>query len=192
MKVELGPKNYLYPALVVLVGANINGKPNYTPVAHTGLMINRSSVALTSNSHSNKGIKENGTFSINIPSQEQLILTDYCGLVSGRDTDKGALFTNFYGELGTAPMIEECPLNMECKVVETTVSPFARSTPADVYIAEIIATYCNEDVLTDGKFDLIKAKPYFISARDLFYYGLGERIAKDGIGEQLKKKQEKL
>jgi flavin reductase (DIM6/NTAB) family NADH-FMN oxidoreductase RutF len=88
MKVELGPKNYLYPALVVLVGANVNGKPNYTPVAHTGLMINRVSVTLTGNSHSNKGIKENGTFSINIPSQEQLVLTDYCGLVSGKDTDK--------------------------------------------------------------------------------------------------------
>jgi flavin reductase (DIM6/NTAB) family NADH-FMN oxidoreductase RutF len=191
MKVELGPKNYLYPALVVLVGANVNGKPNYTPVAHTGLMINRVSVTLTDNSHSNKGIKENGTFSINIPSQEQLVLTDYCGLVSGKDTDKGALFTNFYGELGTAPMIEECPLNMECRVVETTVSPRARDAPADVYIGEISATYCNEDVLTDGKFDLMKVKPYFISARDLFYYGLGERIARDGIGKQLKEKQEK-
>ena len=191
MKVELGQKNYLYPALVVLVGANVNGKPNYTPVAHTGLWITRSSVALTANSHSNKGIKENGTFSFNIPSQEQLILTDYCGLVSGKDTDKGALFTNFYGELGTAPMIEECPLNMEFRVVETTVSPRKRGAPADVYIGEIITTYCNEDVLTDGELDLMKVKPYFISARDLFYYGLGERIARDGIGEQLKEKQEK-
>ena len=188
MKVELGPKNYLYPALVVLVGANVNGKPNYTPVSQTGLMMNRASVALTANSHSNKGIKENGTFSINVPSQEQLILTDYCGLVSGKDTDKGALFTNCYGELGTAPMIEECPLNMEFRVVETTVC-FRPS--GDVYIGETIATYCNEDVLTDGKFDLIKARPYFVSARDLFYYGLGERIARDGIGEQLKEKKER-
>jgi flavin reductase (DIM6/NTAB) family NADH-FMN oxidoreductase RutF len=191
MKVELGQKNYLYPALVVLVGANVNGKPNYTPVAHTGLWITRSSVALTANSHSNKGIKENGTFSFNIPSQEQLILTDYCGLVSGKDTDKGELFTNFYGELGTAPMIEECPLNMEFRVVETTVSPRSRGAPADVYVGEIIATYCNEDVLTDGELDLMKVKPYFVSARDLFYYGLGERIARDGIGEQLKEKQER-
>jgi flavin reductase (DIM6/NTAB) family NADH-FMN oxidoreductase RutF len=191
MKVELGQKNYLYPALVVLVGANVNGKPNYTPVAHTGLWITRSSVALTANSHSNKGIKENGTFSFNMPSQEQLILTDYCGLVSGKDTDKGALFTTFYGELGTAPMIEECPLNMEFRVVETTVSPRTRGPPADVYIGEIIATYCNEDVLTDDKFDLMKAKPYFVSARDLFYYGLGERIARDGDGKELKEKLEK-
>jgi flavin reductase (DIM6/NTAB) family NADH-FMN oxidoreductase RutF len=191
MKVELGPRNYLYPALVVLVGANVNGKPNYTPVAHTGLMMNRASVALSGNSHSNKGVKENGTFSLNMPSQAQLILTDYCGLVSGRDTDKGALFTNFYGELGTAPMIEECPLNMECRVVETTTAPRARRAPADVYIAEVVATYCSGDVLTDDKFDLMKAKPYFVSARDLFYYGLGERIARDGDGKQLKEKQEK-
>ena len=42
--------------------------------------------------------------------------TDFCGLVSGRDIDKAALFDVFYGELKTAPMITECPLSLECRL----------------------------------------------------------------------------
>ena len=50
----------------------------------------------------------------------------------------------------------------------------------------------NESVLTDGEVDLIKVDPYFISARDLYYYGLGERIAKDKVGRELMKNKNKV
>jgi flavin reductase (DIM6/NTAB) family NADH-FMN oxidoreductase RutF len=188
MKVELGSKNYLYPALVVVVGTHVKGKPNYTPVAHTGLLGNKISIFLEKSNYAYQGVKENNTFSVNIPSSDQLVLVDYCGLVSGREVDKGALFTTFYGELDTAPMIEECPINTECKV--ESIVEF--ETWGDGFVGEVVATYCNDSVLTEGKVDLRKVDPYFISARDLYYYGLGERIAKDKVGRELMKNKKKV
>ena len=44
-------------------------------------------------------------------------ITDYCGTVSGHITDKSMLFKVFYGETSSVPMIEECPVNLECRVV---------------------------------------------------------------------------
>ena len=63
-------------------------------------------------------MEENGVFSINLPSVEMVEATDYCGVVSGHKVDKSGLFKVFYGKLETAPMIEECRLNMECKLVQ--------------------------------------------------------------------------
>jgi flavin reductase (DIM6/NTAB) family NADH-FMN oxidoreductase RutF len=45
-------------------------------------------------------------------------VTDYCGIVSGKNNDKSRIFDLFYGKLKTIPMIKDCPLNMECKLVE--------------------------------------------------------------------------
>jgi len=188
MKVELGPKMHLYPAIVVVVGTHVNGKPNYTTVSHTGPLGRRISIFLTKNSYSYQGIKENGAFSINIPSSDQLVLVDYCGQVSGREVDKSALFTTFYGELQTAPMIEECPINSVCRV-ESMVE---FETWGDGFVGEVVATYCDDDVLTEGKVDLRKVDPYFVSARDLHYYGLGERMARTEIGRELMKNKDKL
>jgi flavin reductase (DIM6/NTAB) family NADH-FMN oxidoreductase RutF len=183
MKVKLGTKIYLFPAIVVVVGTHVNGKPNYTPVAHTGLLGTRVSICLEKSNYAYQGVMENRAFSINIPTKEQLVLVDYCGLVSGRDVDKGELFTSFYGRLDNAPMIEECPINMECRV--ESVIEFEEWV--DGFVGEVIETHCDNNVLVDGEVDLRKVNPYFISARDLYYYGLGERIASDGVGKALKK-----
>ncbi|CAB5127443.1 flavoredoxin [Olavius algarvensis associated proteobacterium Delta 3] len=45
-----------------------------------------------------------------------MVETDYCGLKTGKKIDKAALFDVFYGELETAPMIRQCPVNMELKL----------------------------------------------------------------------------
>ncbi|MEM2146315.1 MAG: flavin reductase family protein, partial [Candidatus Jordarchaeaceae archaeon] len=121
-KKEIGAKNYFYPMPVTLVGANVNGKPNYLTVAFCG-MVNLNppliSVSLNKTHYTNQGIRENKTFSVNIPSAEMAIVTDYCGLFSGSRVDKSQIFETFYGKLKTAPMIKECPLNLECKLVKT-------------------------------------------------------------------------
>jgi flavin reductase (DIM6/NTAB) family NADH-FMN oxidoreductase RutF len=68
-KKELGAKNSLYPMPTTIVGAMVNGKPNYITIAHVGIM-DMSSVSLGMNKshYTNAGIKTNGTFSVNIPS----------------------------------------------------------------------------------------------------------------------------
>ena len=89
MKISLGPVNSLYPMPTVLVGANVNGKPNYITIAHVGMIDLQSvSLGMAKFHFTNSGIRENGTFSINIPSAEMVEKTDYCGIVSGREIGK--------------------------------------------------------------------------------------------------------
>jgi flavin reductase (DIM6/NTAB) family NADH-FMN oxidoreductase RutF len=183
MKTEVGAKNCLYPMPTTLVGALVNEKPNYITIAHVGIM-DPGSVSLGMNKvhHTNAGIKENETFSINIPSTEMVKKTDYCGLVSGRDKDKAALFKTFYGKLKTAPMIEECPINMECRLIKTVDFP-----SHDIFIGQIVATYCDEAILTDGIVDFRKVQPILFVMNDRSYWMLGTKFAKAwNIGKELK------
>ncbi|UCG06992.1 MAG: flavin reductase [Desulfobacterales bacterium] len=69
-------------------------------------------------------------------------------------TDKSGVFEIFHGELKNAPMIKACPLNMECKPYDTYDTP-----THDLFIGEIVETYAEEAVLTDGKVDITKVKP---------------------------------
>ncbi len=132
--------------------------------------------------YTNAGIKENGTFSVNIPSVGMVKETDYCGLVSGKRVDKAELFENFYGKLGTAPMIRECPINMECRLIQTVDFP-----RHDIFVGEIVETYCDEQCLTDGVVDLSKVRPILFAMNDRGYWKLGERFAQAwSIGKELK------
>ena len=110
-------------------------------------------------------------------------VTDYCGLVSGEEVDKATLFRNFYGRLRTAPMIEECPANMECQVIQTL-----DLGTHEIFIGEIAATYCNEDCLTQGKGeDLLKVNPILFSMSGGRYFSVGQEIGRAwDIGKSLK------
>ncbi len=81
------------------------------------------SIGINKAHYTPEGIRENGTFSVNIPSANMVEKVDYCGLFSGRKIDKSKLFQIFYGDLKTAPMINECPICMECRVIETIDLP---------------------------------------------------------------------
>lgn len=183
MKVELGAKNCLYPMPTTLVGANVNGKPNFITIAHVGIMdLGSISLSMGKMHYTNAGIKENGTFSVNIPSIEMVKETDYCGLVSGKDVAKAELFEIFYGKLETAPMIKECPISMECRLIKTVDLP-----NHDVFIGEIVETYCDEQCLADGIVDYSKVRPILFVMSGGSYWKLGERFAKAWkIGKELK------
>jgi len=182
MKTTIGAQTCLYPMPTTLVGANVNGKPNYITIAHAGLM-SAGCIALSINKvrYTNAGIKENESFSVNIPSVEMVKETDYCGLVSGKDVDKAELFETFYGKLGTAPMIQECPINMECRLIQTIDFPKHYG-----FIGEIVETYCDEQCLTEGVVDFSKVQPILLVRNDQSYWKLGDRFAKAwDVGKQL-------
>jgi len=184
MKVELGAKNCLYPLPTTLVGALVNGKPNYTTIAHVGIM-DLESVSLGMNKlhYANLGIKENKTFSINIPSTKMVKETDFCGLVSGKTVNKADMFNTFYGKLKTAPMIEQCGINMECELIKTVDFP-----NHDVFIGKIVATHCDDNILTDGVVDFEKVQPILFVMNDRRYWSLGKKIAKAwDVGKELMK-----
>jgi flavin reductase (DIM6/NTAB) family NADH-FMN oxidoreductase RutF len=186
-KEEIGAKCYFYPMPTTLVGANVRGKPNYLTVAYCG-MVNvyppLISVSLNKQHYTNPGIKENKTFSVNIPSAEMAKVTDYCGLVSGSKVDKSELFETFYGKLKTAPMIKECPLNLESKLIKTLELPID-----EVFIGEIVAAYSEERYLTDGRPDIKKIDPIVFSTNDKNYWKVGELIGQAwNIGKNFKPK----
>jgi flavin reductase (DIM6/NTAB) family NADH-FMN oxidoreductase RutF len=184
MKVALGAKNCLYPLPTVLVGALVNGKPNYVTIAHVGITEPASvSLGINKSHYTNQGIKENKTFSINIPSVKLIKEVDYCGLVSGKNKNKADMFKTFYGELKTAPMIEECSINMECKLLETVDFP-----NHDLFIGKVVATHCDEAVLTYGVVDFELVQPILFVMNNQSYYGISKKLGKAwSIGKDLDK-----
>jgi flavin reductase (DIM6/NTAB) family NADH-FMN oxidoreductase RutF len=187
MKIELGARNCLYPMPTTLVGATVEGRPNFITIAHVGIMdLGSVSLGMAKAHYTNAGIKESGTFSVNLPSVEMVKETDYCGLVSGKRVDKSELFSVFYGKLKTAPMIIECPVNMECKLLKIVDFP-----KHDVFIGEIVATYAQEAVLTNGVVDYTKVQPLLFTMTDQSYWKLGERFAQAwSIGKELEKRRQ--
>jgi flavin reductase (DIM6/NTAB) family NADH-FMN oxidoreductase RutF len=183
MKIKLGPKNCLYPLPTTLIGATANGKPNFIAIAHVGIMdLGSVSLGMAKTHYTNKGIKENKTFSVNIPSENMVEKTDYCGLVSGRDVNKGELFETFYGKLKTAPMIEECPINMECELIKTVDFP-----NHDIFIGRIVETYCDDKFLENEVIDFSKVKPILFVMNDRSYWKLGGKLARAwNVGKKFK------
>ena len=175
-KIKIEPGTFLYPMPTTLVGANVGGKPNYSAIAYIGI-VNQDppavSIASNMSHYTNIGIRENRTFSVNIPSTGMVEITDYCGTKSGKNVDKSGLFDTFYGELETAPMIRECPLCFECKVIQTVVI-----TTMEAFIGEIVAVYTEEKYLTDGLPDITKIDPIIFAMHENNYYRLGEFLEK--------------
>jgi flavin reductase (DIM6/NTAB) family NADH-FMN oxidoreductase RutF len=172
MKNPIGAKNLLTPFPAVLVGVNVNGKPTYMTVAHCGVaaMIHIS-ISIRKVRYTSIGIKENRTFSVNMPSAAMVKETDYCGLFSGKEADKSDIFESFYGTLGNAPMIKQCPINMECRLKQTVDFP-----THEVFIGEVVQTYCEDNCFKDGVLDLAHLNLLIYGSGK--YWRIGEPVAK--------------
>jgi flavin reductase (DIM6/NTAB) family NADH-FMN oxidoreductase RutF len=175
------PLPLIYPVPIVLAGALVEGTPNYITIGDTGLMgIKPPLVFISShvNHHTNAGIVAHQAFSINIPSTKLLAEVDYCGIVSGVDVDKSTLFTNFFGELETVPMIEECLINLECKLVKEF-----RIQHRQIFIGEVAATHIEAELLVhEGErisLPSLEVIDPILYALDNHYYKTGAQI---GIG----------
>ena len=172
---SIGPVNALYPMPTTLVGATVNSKPNFLAVAHVGILNHGTpqylSIGLAKFHYSNIGIHENKTFSICLPSEDLMVETDYCGIMTGKKTDKGGVFDLFYGELETAPMIRECPVSMELKLHD--VLDFQTH---DVFVGELVQTYVSDTVLTDGTIDMTLLRPLLFDMASKKYWSLGQPL----------------
>ncbi len=176
-KTKIGAKTFLYPMPTVLIGATVNGKPNYNTIAYCGIAQHVPPmvfVTMGKTHYTNSGIKENKTFSVNIPSEDMVKVTDYVGIYSGKRTDKSGLFEAFYGVLGTAPLIKECPLNLECSLIKT----IDLGGSNDIFIGEIVESYAEEKYLTDGLPDVQKIRPIIFAMHNNNYWKLGDLLAR--------------
>jgi len=187
-KIQLGPRTLLYPMPVMVVGSNVNGKANFMVAAWGGIANGEPpmiSVAIRPQRYTLIGINQNNTFSINIPSTDLIKEADYCGLVSGHDVDKVDIckFKIFYGKLKSAPLIEQFPVNLECKV-EHSLNLGSHW----LIIGRIEETHLSSACSTNGNPDISKIKPAtFITQPAGEYRYLGEYLAKaHSIGRELR------
>ena len=175
-KVRIDSNAFTYPMPMTLVGAMVNNRPNFLAVAWVPRVNYKPplmAVALGKTHFTSPGIHANNAFSLNIPGVDLMEKTDYCGIVSGDKKDKSGLFTVFKGEVTGAPMIEECRLCMECRLVQTV------DLAADeLFIGEIVGAYADEGCLSAGKPDVKKLDPFMLTMPDNRYWRVGENIGK--------------
>ncbi len=167
-------RNLLTPLPVTLIGALVDGRPNYLVIGYiTPFNFGKHIFfSLYKQRHTRLGIHQTGTFSVNIPAKNLLEQTLLCGTKSGRDIDKSALFDPYYGELKTAPMIRECPVSMECEVSE--VLDYDHN---EGIIGRVVKSYVDSDCLTGDQLDLRRLEPMvWGSGGDHGFYLLGERL----------------
>jgi flavin reductase (DIM6/NTAB) family NADH-FMN oxidoreductase RutF len=169
-----------------ILGSHVNGKANFMALGwltRCNFKPPMIAIAVNKSNQSAAGILANDEFSVNVPSIDMVAITDYTGLVSGKKTDKSELFDIFYGQLKNAPLIAACPLNVECRLVETVDLP-----TNVVFVGEVVGVQAEESMLTDGHPDPEKIKPFVLSMPDNRFWGLGDCVGRAWQdGKELKK-----
>ena len=178
-KIKLPTNAFFYPIPTVILGTKNNEKVNFMEVGWI-TRINGSSpsyfaMSIEKRHYTTQNILKNKEFSLSVPGTNLLVETDYCGIVSGTKTDKSKIFEIFYGSLKAAPLIKNCPISMECKLIDIVEIPTDKCT---LFIGEIINVYSEEKYLTDGKLDFKKVDPLILTMPDNTYWSMGGKIGK--------------
>ncbi len=149
-----------------------NRKPDVMMAAWAGQLDAKQIVISLSKHKTTENLEKTGAFTISFADERTVAQSDYFGLVSGNnEPDKvgKAGFTVTPSPNVNAPIINEYPLTLECKVL---------SFKDGMLIGEIINQSADECILTDGKVDLAKLKPIVFDAAGVCYRALGEVVGK--------------
>lgn len=174
-KRKLGSRPMLIPLPVVIVGVQLEERINYLTVSYAGMLGDEPpviAVGIGKQALTYDWIHRCRGFSVNIPSRNLVVQTDYIGMKSGREIDKSQLFDTFYGELGDVPMIRECPVNMECRI-----QGLHQLGDLVACLGEIVETHVDERCLEREEPDPWQIDPMVLIPPYPHYVGLGEIIA---------------
>ena len=166
----------LSPCPAVLVtGGSKDDAENVITIAWTGILSSKPeyiSVAIRPERYSYGIIKNNMELGINIPKSGLAAKVDYCGVKSGRDVDKfkECNFTKFYCDEIKAPLIEECFLNIACKV-EHILDLGAHH----VFISKVLKKYSDKD-FKENMDPLVSIRPYYYKLNEEKIMRFGESI----------------
>jgi len=176
MQKDVGSVMGLYPTPVTVVGLMNGERVNFLTIAHLGVVDHGSLMISIDKSHefSDAGIKENGVVSVSLVNEAMLKAADYCGIAKGAKTDKSGVFKYHFGELEKAPILDDAPVSMECRVTgQIEVGSFTN------YILKPVHTYVQEECLNEkGKIDYEKVKPVLFEFQSAQYLSTGNVIAK--------------
>jgi len=134
--------------------------------------------------HSYHMIKETGEFVINLTTEKLAKATDFCGVRSGRDVDKfkETGLTREKADIVSAPMIQESPVSIECRVKE-----IKELGSHHMFLADVVAVHADEHYMDENnRFDLNLAKPLVYSHGE--YMGTGKQLGTFGYSVKKKKK----
>ena len=149
-----------------------NKTPDVMMAAWAGQLDDKQIVISLSKHKTTDNLEKTGAFTISFADERTVAESDYFGLVSGNEVpDKVAKagFTHTPSPNVNAPIINEYPLTLECKVI---------SFEDGMLIGEIINQSADESILTDGKVDLAKLKPIVFDAAGMCYRALGDVVGK--------------
>ena len=172
------------PALVVCGDMD---KPNVLTVAWTGIVNShppKTYVSIRPERYSHGIISERGELTINLPTKEIVRAVDFCGVRSGRDLDKFAKcgLTPVPASEVSAPIIDECPVALECKVFDRV-----SYGTHDMFLCDIVAVDADDSCIRgSGKLDLSRAGLIAYSHGE--YFALGQKLGKFGFSVQRRHK----
>lgn len=181
------PGNMLYPvpAVMVTVGDG-KDRDNIITIAWTGTVNSDPpmvSISVRKSRYSHELLCENGEFVVNLISRDLCYAMDYCGVKSGRDVDKFREMKLTKGRANTVsvPVIEESPVNIECRVKQVI-----ELGSHDMFLGEVTSVQVDKKYMDDtGKFDLYQAD--LVAYAHGQYYSLGDHIGKFGYSVQKRK-----
>lgn len=180
--------NMLYPLPAVMVSCARPGeRPNIITVAWTGTVCSAPamvSISVKPERYSYEIIRETGEFVINLTTERLARATDFCGVRSGRDVDK---FEAMHLTAGAAvhvgaPVIEESPVNIECRVTQRLELGSHHMFLAEVLGVDVDGAYLDER----GRFDMNRAGMMVYSHGE--YFGLGKKLGTFGYSVRRRKK----
>ncbi len=190
-KVTWKPGTMVYPVPAAMVSCgDSEDNQNIITIAWTGTVCTNppmTYISVRKARHSYSLIKNSGSFVINLTTKDLCYATDFCGVRSGADINKfeHLNLTAIPATKVNAPMIEESPVNIECKVTE-----IKELGSHDMFLAEVVAVHVDEQYIDDkGKFHLNAANP--IAYAHGTYYTLHETLGTFGYSVMKKKTKKK-
>jgi len=163
-----------YPLPVAIVGAMVDGRPNFmvaswfSSVSHRPPLVH---ISMGKGHCTTRGILDSGAFSVCIPDRSMLPEVIRCGSSSGWDEDKSDIFTTFRSDGGKVPMASDAPVNIECDLVQ-------RFELGDqlLIIGEMVAVHVKGECMKGDILDLSRVDPLLYSLQENRYFGLGHPI----------------
>ena len=177
MKKDLGVKPYLFPMPVLMIATyGDDGMVDVMNMAWGGICAeNMVSLNIDTDHKTAKNIKKRGAFTLSIADVPHIQAADFFGIASGNKMeDKFARsgLTAVKSEKVDAPVVQEFPLTLECKVVEDKMEVYGHHV-----LGEIVGVLADESVLDEtGKVDASKLNAFVFDQFRSGYYAIGEKV----------------
>ena len=174
MRKNFGPKTMCYPMPVYIIATyNADGTPNAMNAAWGGISEEKEiSICVDSGHKTAENLVTRGAFTVSMATAKYMAACDYVGIVSGNKEPNKFEKAGFHAtksEFVDAPLIDELPMALECRVI-------SYDPESCRLVGEIVNVCADESVLTDGKVDVSKLQPITYDPMNHHYLVLGEKV----------------